>query len=358
MTNFDDLKLAVQAISGGRNVVLLDDLGMPSIMVPFPKLTYADIMTGGTQDPLPAFLVNGHEVPVIYESKFQNIVVNDRAYSLPFEDPRVYITFDQAVQACRAKGSGWHLHTNALWAAIQSWCYKNGTVPHGNVNYGRDYSNPHEHGVVTDTYESGGKTYDGRTATGSGPVTWYHNYDSSGIADLCGNVWEWVAGLRLVNGEIQIIPYGNSMKNDCNMSATSTEWKAIMPNGTLVTPSTAGTLKYDGESANGASRINTEVEFKPGTADGFYYKQFGTLAAKAGVDIPPMMKALGLAPIPDYEYGNGGFWIRPQEAERLPIRGANWNDTTHAGVAALHLIYPRLISNGLVGFRAAFYEKL
>lgn len=358
MTNFDDLKLAVQAISGGRNTVLLDDMGMPSIMVPFPKLTYADIMTGGTQDPLPAFLVDGHEIPVIYESKYQNIVVNDRAYSLPFEDPRVYITFDQALQMCRNKGDGWHLHSNALWAAIQSWCYKNKTVPHGNGNFGKDYSNPHEHGVVTYRYTDGGTTRDGRTATGSGPVTWYHNYDSSGIADLCGNIWEWVAGLRMVNGEIQIIPYGNSMKADCNMSATSTEWKAIMPNGTLVAPGTAGTLKYDGETATGAPRINTAVEFKPGTDDGYYWRQFGTLAAKAGVDIPPMMKALGLAPIPDYEYGNGGFWIRPQAAERLPVRGADWIDTPSAGVAALNLADPRSSSNRYVGFRAAFYEKL
>ena len=354
MTNFDDLKLAVQAISGGRNTVLLDDMGMPSIMVPFPKLTYADIMTGGTQDPLPAFLVDGHEIPVIYESKYQNIVVNDRAYSLPFEDPRVYITFDQALQMCRNKGDGWHLHSNALWAAIQSWCYRNKTVPHGNGNYGKDYSNPHEHGVTT--YIDGNHG-GGRTATGSGPVTWYHNYDSSGIADLCGNIWEWVAGLRMVNGEIQIIPYGNSMKADCNMSATSTEWKAIMPNGTLVAPGTAGTLKYDGETATGAPRINTAVEFKPGTDDGYYWRQFGTLAAKAGVDIPPMMKALGLAPIPDYEYGNGGFWIRPQAAERLPIRGANWNNTTGAGVSALYLTDPRSISDVDVGFRAAYYRK-
>lgn len=355
MTNFDDLKLAVQAISGGRNTVLLDDMGMPSIMVPFPKLTYADIMTGGTQDPLPAFLVDGHEIPVIYESKYQNIVVNDRAYSLPFEDPRVYITFDQALQMCRNKGDGWHLHSNALWAAIQSWCYRNKTVPHGNGNYGKDYSNPHEHGVTT--YIDGNHG-GGRTATGSGPVTWYHNYDSSGIADLCGNIWEWVAGLRMVNGEIQIIPYGNSMKADCNMSATSTEWKAIMPNGTLVAPGTAGTLKYDGETATGAPRINTAVEFKPGTDDGYYWRQFGTLAAKAGVDIPPMMKALGLAPIPDYEYGNGGFWIRPQAAERLPVRGASWDNAASAGVAALSLGSPRSDSDRNVGFRAAFYEKL
>ena len=354
MTNFDDLKLAVQAISGGRNTVLLDDMGMPSIMVPFPKLTYADIMTGGTQDPLPAFLVDGHEIPVIYESKYQNIVVNDRAYSLPFEDPRVYITFDQALQMCRNKGDGWHLHSNALWAAIQSWCYRNKTVPHGNGNYGKDYSNPHEHGVTT--YIDGNHG-GGRTATGSGPVTWYHNYDSSGIADLCGNIWEWVAGLRMVNGEIQIIPYGNSMKADCNMSATSTEWKAIMPNGTLVAPGTAGTLKYDGETATGAPRINTAVEFKPGTDDGYYWRQFGTLAAKAGVDIPPMMKALGLAPIPDYEYGNGGFWIRPQAAERLPLRGAGWGNTASAGVSALSLDHPRSVSSVDVGFRAAYYRK-
>ena len=357
MTNFDDLKFAVQAISGGRNTVLLDDMGMPSVMVPFPKLTYADIMTGGTQDPLPAFLVDGHEIPVIYESKYQNIVVNDRAYSLPFEDPRVYATFDQALQFCRNKGDGWHLHSNALWAAIQSWCYKNQTVPHGNGNYGKDYSNPHEHGVVTYRYASGANMIDGRTATGSGPVTWYHNYDSSGIADLCGNIWEWVAGLRMVNGEIQIIPYGNCMKADCNMSATSTEWKAIMPNGTLVAPGTAGTLKYDGESASGAPRINTAVEFAP-TGDGYYHRQFGTLPAKTGVDIPPIMKALGLAPIADYEYGNGEFFIRPQEAERLPIRGAHWFSTTSAGVAALSLNHPRSISNYSVGFRAAFYEKL
>ena len=358
MTNFDDLKLAVHAISGGRNTVLLDDLGMPSIMVPFPKLTYADVMEGGTQDPLPAFFADGQEVPVIYESKYQNIVANDRAYSLPFEDPRVYITFDQSVQVCRNKGNGWHLHSNALWAAIQSWCYKNKTVPHGNGNFGKDFTHSHERGVVTYRYQENGETRDGRTATGSGPVTWYHNYDSSGIADLCGNIWEWVAGMRLVRGEIQIIPYGNCMKADCNMSPTSTEWKAIMPNGTLVAPGTAGTLKYDCESAGGAPRINTAVEFTPNKYEDGAWRQFGTLTAKAGVDIPPMMKALGLAPITDYEYGNGGFWVRPHWDETLPLRGADWGHTSHAGVAALNLNDPRSSSWHAFGFRAAYYETL
>ena len=65
---------------------------------------------------------------------------------------------------------------------------------------------------------------------------------------------------KACHGGIQIIPYGNAMKSDCSMGENSTEWKAIMPNGTLVEPGTAGTLKIDRTSASDATlRINTGV---------------------------------------------------------------------------------------------------
>lgn len=38
MANFDDFRLAVEALSGGKNTVILDEAGMPSIVVPFPKI--------------------------------------------------------------------------------------------------------------------------------------------------------------------------------------------------------------------------------------------------------------------------------------------------------------------------------
>ena len=38
MSNFDDMKLAVEALSGGKNTVLFDDIGMPSIMVVLPQM--------------------------------------------------------------------------------------------------------------------------------------------------------------------------------------------------------------------------------------------------------------------------------------------------------------------------------
>ena len=65
MGNFDDLALAVASF-GGNNKVILDDLGKPSIMVGVPKMKYSDIITGGTQEPLPWWVVEGVEKNVIY----------------------------------------------------------------------------------------------------------------------------------------------------------------------------------------------------------------------------------------------------------------------------------------------------
>lgn len=352
MTNFDDLKFAVESMGGG-NTAILDDQGLPSIVVAVPKLKYADIMAGGTQDTLPAFIVDGEEKDVIYVSKFINVVINSRAYSLANRDPAAYVTFDQANTYAKNKGAGFHLMTNALWGALSAWCYKNQTVPRGNDNYGKSISASWEKGKPS--MMDGANP--GRTATGSGPVTWYHNYDKSGIADLVGNVWEWCGGMRLVNGEIQIIANGNAMKADCNQGATSTEWKAILQDGSLAEPGTAATLKYDKESASGGVRINTSVEF-PTAGTTSATKTFGSVAPKSGVTVPNMLKALGLAPIADYTYGNGTLYMLNHEAERLPSRGGFWLSATNAGLPALALNSPRTTSSYTIGFRSAFFGAL
>lgn len=58
MANFDDLQGAVAQMGAG-NKVIYDDIGMPSIMVGVPKMTYADIITGGTDEVLPFLLWRG-----------------------------------------------------------------------------------------------------------------------------------------------------------------------------------------------------------------------------------------------------------------------------------------------------------
>ena len=65
MSNFDDLSMAVASF-GGNNAVKFDDLGMPSIMVGIPKMKYSDLITGGTQEVLPWWKIDGVEKEVIW----------------------------------------------------------------------------------------------------------------------------------------------------------------------------------------------------------------------------------------------------------------------------------------------------
>ena len=62
--NFDDMKLAVEAVSGGENTVLFDDQGYPSIMVPINKLMNSDLITGGSSVVHPGFQVDSVEKDV------------------------------------------------------------------------------------------------------------------------------------------------------------------------------------------------------------------------------------------------------------------------------------------------------
>ena len=81
MSNYDQFAAAVKEISGGKNIVLLDDLGLPSVYVPINKLKNSEIISGGSENTHPAFSVDGVEKSRFLYSKYQNIIINGRAYS-------------------------------------------------------------------------------------------------------------------------------------------------------------------------------------------------------------------------------------------------------------------------------------
>ena len=109
MGNYDQMAAAVSELSGGKNVVLLDDIGMPSIYVRIPKGKNSELVSGLSDNVHYAFNVDSVEKTAFYYSKYQNIIVNERAYSLGHRDPANSINWDAARKACENKGAGFHL---------------------------------------------------------------------------------------------------------------------------------------------------------------------------------------------------------------------------------------------------------
>ena len=311
------------------------------------------LLSKGDSSIHPAFLINGIQHNSLFFGKFQAKAHGNRAYSLPGEDPTVYITMDTSEQYCKNKGDGHHCITAAEWAYLALLAKKTGRQPKGNNNYGKDTTESQYIAIPTPGVTDSGRT--ARVLTGTGPLTWSDNGQLDGVFDLNGNVWEWVAGFRLLDGEIQIIPYGNSMKSTCSMAAASTEWKAIKADGSLAEPGAAGTLKIDRESAASAAIvINTSVTTRTTDANDANCVFKDTKTA-AGLTIPKILIAMGLFPDGGAAYGGDHFWAR-NNGERLPVRGSSFISRMGGGPSAVSLLDLRSLVSVGVGFRSAYVE--
>lgn len=334
----DTYRQSVEAASNGKNTVMYDDEGNPSIMVCIPRFNLSDVIDGAPNTPHPAFIVDGVVKNEIWISKYQNIVHNNRAYSLPGQDPKTYVNFDQAKQYCTNKGKGWHLMTNAEWAAIALWSKKNGTMPRGNNNYGKDHSAPYETGREVHKADA---ERTGRVATGSGPATWSHDHTNAGIFDLNGNIWEWVDGLKLVDGKIYV-----HQDNDFNT-----------PDGHRVVDQWVDTGAAFDDIGNAVVLNNTVTNsMNPDDPSSDDYntnrsRTFESLPAADGYTVPELLKYLAIAPT-EGDHGGDYLYVR-NYGERLPCRGGNWNDGAGAGVFYLHLNLTRTNTNSPRGFRSA-----
>ncbi|MFZ3132892.1 MAG: hypothetical protein WA125_17740 [Desulfosporosinus sp.] len=400
----------VEDASFGRNTAMYDDLGNPSVMVAFPLQTRVDLGVGTLIRPHEAFIVNEVTKPAFYNSKYPNIVRGSgttlRALSLKGMDPGNSINFDNAMLACKQKGPGWHLQTNPEWSAIALGAKKQGFLPRGNSLYGKDNAVASEKGIAS--YFSSNNI--ARTLTGSGPLAWSHDGTPFGVCDIKGNVSKWIGGMRLNNGEIQILVNNNAADNTNDQSATSVLWLAILAtdgslvetkwqashayplnayitqSGLMYKATTAGTsgaaapvwptvvsdtvtdgtvvwtcvadqsLKFDYTAAPtaGSASIELATTILNAQPDDTAYgtKLFETLTAHAGITVPDILKSLCLFPL-DASHGGNRFYFR-NNGERLPDRGGSWNSASNAGVFGLGLFTPRSASAASLGFFSAF----
>lgn len=302
-----------------RNEVIFDDRGRPDILVVFTpdELKLPDTL-------------KGRKVKEYAISKYPNTMIDGRPYSLPFMPPAVNVNHDEAIRLCEAKGPGWHLITNDEWAALARQSWENDTVPTGNTNSGKSHSHPEQKGT---TYQN---SY-GKTLAGSGPIEWNHDRTAEGVADMVGNVWEHVGGVRFLNGQAQIIP-NNEAAAGADQSPDSKEWTAIYtPDGDPV--------YYNVKDG--------EIVLQPTAPEGKDYDgvPFCDLHERADMDVPDKLIELGLYPAPGYE-GEEYFWL-DTDGERCVYRGGYWGSGTTAGVFCLDGSYSRSDSGTYIGFRSA-----
>ena len=168
---------------------------------------------------------------------------------------------------CVSKGTGFHRIRNREWMNVAYWQNAMGIPVRGNthgylVTQGSATAWD-EDGWRPDSYEDYGKTL-----AGIGPNTWRHNGQEDGIADMCGNVWEATAGLKVINNIIYVFDEKD------NLVSTGLSFTGQM---SLATGSSFTYLRKDDPYyVEGIPTTNTDVGFEVPGADGTWFNTSGT----------------------------------------------------------------------------------
>lgn len=315
-------------------VVVHDEAGLPNYMTMF----YMEPGTYKPEDVPEMFKVDGKTVAAVLISQYTNAMINNIPVSLPYQKPAESMSHDESAAACRMKGPGWHLMTNAEWVYLMKDAATAGHTISGNTDYGKNDDDPEEKGYC----------YDGYTVlTGTEPLSWSHDGTPEGVFGLCGNFWERVAGLRLHKGVIEYIPENNAAAKDFKpqdpawtIARTEEPGEEGLPFGNpLYLDAQCGKVVLtDGQIAGGWNCCHMRD-----------LQLAGSLK-----EVPEIIHRLGILP-QDWQQEKAGIWVDSELEEAVPFRGSGFFDTSHGGVSALYLHHLRSYVGRNVSFRSALY---
>ena len=256
-------------------------------------------------------------------------MINGKPYSLPFQKPADNLTLDDFSKACFSKGEGWHPMTAAEWGFLANISLKLGTMPPGNTDYGAWHGNHKEHGQKAPNSN--------RTLTGTGPETWTHDHTKTGVHDLCGNIWELLAGLRIKNGVLMVAEGNDAALPETDLTKCGDDWKLLTDD--------KGAPVY--VSASGSEIVFTTDHDEAG---GLGSCEWGKVKTECKSE---MLKEYALFSGEKEAY----CCIDATEGEYIPFRGGRWGNGESAGVFSLYLYDPRSDSWATGGGRSAFFKK-
>lgn len=272
----DSLRQRVEEASGGRQTVVRTAKGQPSYMTVTERYNLSAICDAWPDQPHPAFIAGGQVKSEILVGTYDGAIVDGELVSQPYAAVSTGKTIDQYVRLARACGPGFHVVTNAEWAAMALLSHRDG-----------------------------------------------------GVGEIQHKVWNWCAGLRLLDGEVQVLANNDAALDDADLSEYSNAWQAISGQGQLC-------------------GIGGKEALKIASFSGY----FRDLKAQNAPEPNVLAMALGILPHSN-ELPDQWVWTYPN-GERLAFRGGYWGGGSNAGVFALGLGSARSSADSSIGSRPAF----
>lgn len=374
---YNQLKELIYQYSEGRNKVTENALGQPCIWEVIPndyKVSVDYLSASGANFDVdspkryeihPAMIVSGKPVKALLRAKYVAGYWNgNRAVSLPGLDPSHDISYDSSLSLCKAANGGKNnigMVTASMLGleGLQQLC--DGFFPRGNDNYGKSYKKSSERGEPSFTYtETNGVYRIGRCKTGSGPLSWRTGGSPFG-AEVRPGVSVWAGGFRTMGGELNFIPNNNALLYSSDHSASSTDWKSLLSDGTFAEVGAEGSYKYDYTTTpNGGqtSGIQIVTSFVNRQTEGNSYmvSDFSSIGFGEGVAENMYLKMLLKAKLKKSVPGT--CWSRNLEGlERFPGCRGYWHGASSCGPAyARGDWYGRSNAGREVGFALGSYE--
>ncbi|WEA32225.1 MULTISPECIES: SUMF1/EgtB/PvdO family nonheme iron enzyme [Aeromonas] len=321
----DSERYSLERATGGRQTIIRDRLGRPSVMFILPRFRYEDV---GMSDVMGAGNVTAFDLGaggIKSEIFIGAYLASDGGISAPKAVPLAGLSHTAAKAVCADMGAGWHMMTAHEWAAISLWCAANGGEILGNTYWGQSHTLSHIFGSRVDKAPPAEVSGNGATLTGSLGVRSSHDRSDAGVFDLVGNLTEWQHGILIDDGRVKVSPANTFSEDDMVWTDAYMAFKG----GSLVLSASAGEV-------SGSSRRAV-------------WAQMGQDSSYASRND---LKRLLIEPTQKTQLpGNVDVVLSGQ---RVLQRGGMWQQMAGAGLASINLNDPRDAGWVGVGFRPCF----
>ncbi|MGY6509086.1 hypothetical protein ACXIUH_08960 [Vibrio parahaemolyticus] len=326
---WDVAATAIVLASGGRLEVIKDALGNAHLFGVWAIQAYEQLGIPGCPFTGPIDVFRKSDGTYRSECRVaihKSVNVNGATVSRAGLAPYVNLDFDEFKAKAGELAGGFIMldqyHDAFIGWQILSILANGGQQPRGNTEWGRAHDSIREVGRRVDGMISNERTGNGATLTGSGPDSWRHDGTPFGVSDWVGNVWEWVDGFKMLDGQFYVAEYSGQPE---------AQWIAT------------------GRYINSGHVFSMTPPSSPVSSN----QTWGLFTKSANYSGHELLQRLLIEPIDCTKVLNGRFYYNT-DGERFPHRRGRWSYAGLAGPAALNLNDPRSHRHGGVGGRLAF----